>query len=50
MEWAGADEVVIQQLNRRQDTNIVMLGDASSGKVAADTHRKRRSLGGHCLG
>jgi len=33
MEWAGNDEVVIQQLNRRQDTNIVMLGDARSGKV-----------------
>ncbi len=33
MEWAGTDEVVIQQLNRRQDTNIVMLGDVHSGKV-----------------
>jgi len=33
MEWSGADEVVIQQLNRRQDTNIVMLGDARTGKV-----------------
>jgi dipeptidyl-peptidase 4 len=33
MEWAGTDEVVIQQLNRRQDTNIVMLGDVRSGKV-----------------
>jgi len=33
MEWAGANEVVIQQLNRRQDTNIVMLGDVSSGKT-----------------
>lgn len=33
MEWAGANEVVIQQLNRRQDTNIVMLGDARTGKV-----------------
>ncbi|HSK62529.1 MAG TPA: DPP IV N-terminal domain-containing protein, partial [Pyrinomonadaceae bacterium] len=33
MEWAGNDEVVIQQLNRRQDTNIVMLGDVRSGKV-----------------
>jgi len=33
MEWAGADEVVIQQLNRRQDTNIVMMGDVRSGKV-----------------
>src|SRR5215211_7057997 len=33
MEWASADEVVIQQLNRRQDTNIVMLGDVHTGKV-----------------
>ena len=33
MEWAGANEVVIQQLNRRQDTNIVMLGDVSNGKT-----------------
>ena len=33
MEWAGNDEVVIQQLNRRQDTNVVMLGDVRSGKV-----------------
>jgi dipeptidyl-peptidase-4 len=33
MEWASADEVVIQQLNRRQDTNVVMLGDVRSGKV-----------------
>ena len=33
MEWAGIEEVVIQQLNRRQDTNIVMLGDVRTGKV-----------------
>jgi dipeptidyl-peptidase 4 len=33
MEWASNDEVVIQQLNRRQDTNIVMFGEAQSGKV-----------------
>src|SRR5690349_3830928 len=33
MEWASNDEVVIQQLNRRQDTNILMFGEASSGKV-----------------
>jgi dipeptidyl-peptidase 4 len=34
MEWAaGSDELVIQQLNRRQDTNVVMLADASSGKA-----------------
>ena len=34
MEWASANEVVIQQLNRRQDTNILMMGDARSGKVS----------------
>ena len=34
MEWAAnSDEVVIQQLNRRQDTNTVMLGDIRTGKV-----------------
>ena len=34
MEWAAnSDELVIQQLNRRQDTNIVMIGDARTGKV-----------------
>src|ERR1051325_10289608 len=34
MEWAAnSNELVIQQLNRRQDTNIVMLGDARTGKV-----------------
>lgn len=34
MEWAAnSDEVVIQQLNRRQDTNTVMLGDVRNGKV-----------------
>jgi dipeptidyl-peptidase-4 len=34
MEWAASsDEVVIQQLNRLQNTNVVMLGDARSGKV-----------------
>ncbi|MBA3512866.1 MAG: S9 family peptidase [Pyrinomonadaceae bacterium] len=34
MEWAArSDEVVIQQLNRLQNTNIVMLGDIRSGKV-----------------
>ena len=34
MEWAaGSDEVVIQQLNRLQNTNIVMLGDIRTGKV-----------------
>ncbi|MEO8433820.1 MAG: S9 family peptidase [Pyrinomonadaceae bacterium] len=34
MEWAArSDEVVIQQVNRLQNTNIVMLGDIRSGKV-----------------
>ena len=34
MEWAAnSDEVVIQQLNRLQNTNALMLGDVKSGKV-----------------
>jgi dipeptidyl-peptidase 4 len=34
MEWAASSgEVVIQQLNRLQNTNLVMLGDAGSGKT-----------------
>jgi len=34
MGWAASsDEVVLQQLNRRQDTNIIMLGDARTGAV-----------------
>jgi dipeptidyl-peptidase 4 len=34
MEWAAnSAELVIQQLNRRQDTNTLMLGDARTGKV-----------------
>ena len=34
MEWAAnSDEVVIQQLNRLQNTNVVMLGDIRTGKV-----------------
>ncbi len=34
MEWAaGSDEVVLQHLNRRQDTLRVMLGDARTGRV-----------------
>ena len=34
MEWAaGSDEVAIQQLNRLQNTNTVMLGDVRTGKV-----------------
>ena len=34
MEWAASsEEVVIQQLNRLQNTNIVLLGDIRTGKV-----------------
>jgi dipeptidyl-peptidase-4 len=34
MDWAASsDEVVIQRLNRLQNTNEVMLGDARTGKV-----------------
>ncbi|HZN05785.1 MAG TPA: DPP IV N-terminal domain-containing protein [Pyrinomonadaceae bacterium] len=34
MQWAAnSEEVVIQQLNRRQDTNVVMIGDVRTGKV-----------------
>src|SRR6201991_401968 len=34
MEWAeNSSEVIIQQLNRLQNTNVVMLGDASTGRV-----------------
>ncbi|MFN2531227.1 MAG: S9 family peptidase [Pyrinomonadaceae bacterium] len=34
MEWAASsDEVIIQQLNRLQNRNVVMLGDVRTGKV-----------------
>ena len=34
MEWAAnSNEVIIQQLNRLQNTNVVMIGDSSTGKV-----------------
>ena len=34
MNWAGnSTEVLIQQVNRRQNTNQVLLGDATSGEV-----------------
>ncbi len=34
MEWAtSSDEIVLQQLNRRQSTLVVMLGDARTGGV-----------------
>src|ERR1043165_5750165 len=36
MEWAAnSDELIIQQLNRLQNTNIVMLGDAHTGRLRA---------------
>jgi dipeptidyl-peptidase-4 len=34
MEWAAnSDEIVLQQLNRRQNANAVLLGDARTGRV-----------------
>jgi dipeptidyl-peptidase-4 len=34
LDWAeSSDEVIIQQLNRLQNTNLVMLGDAKTGRV-----------------
>ena len=34
LEWAGdSDQLVLQHLNRRQNTNQVMLGDAATGQV-----------------
>ena len=34
MDWAGnSDEIVLQRLNRRQDTDDLLLGDARSGQV-----------------
>lgn len=34
MEWAASsNEVIIQQLNRLQNTNVVLMGDARTGKV-----------------
>ena len=34
MDWAaGSDEVILQRLNRLQNTNEIMLGDARTGKV-----------------
>jgi dipeptidyl-peptidase 4 len=34
MDWAaGSDEVILQQLNRLQNTNTVMLGEAATGRV-----------------
>ncbi|MSR06754.1 MAG: S9 family peptidase [Gemmatimonadetes bacterium] len=33
IEWAGPQELVIQRINRRQDTNLVLLADAATGSV-----------------
>ncbi len=33
MEWAGTKELVLQRINRRQDTDRVMLADAGTGAV-----------------
>lgn len=33
MEWAGARELVLQRMNRLQNTNRVMLADAATGAV-----------------
>ena len=33
MEWAGAGEVLIQHMNRRQNANDVLLADVASGAV-----------------
>jgi dipeptidyl-peptidase-4 len=33
MEWAGPDELMIQRINRRQDTDNVMLVNATSGEA-----------------
>jgi dipeptidyl-peptidase 4 len=33
MEWAGSRDVVLQRINRRQNTNQVMLADAATGAV-----------------
>ena len=47
MEWAASsDEVVLQHLNRLQNTLEVMLGDARTGQDAHRAHRARQRLGG----
>jgi dipeptidyl-peptidase-4 len=33
LEWAGPAELLIQRINRRQDTDLVLLADAASGAV-----------------
>ncbi len=33
MEWAGKDEVIIQQLNRKQNESMLFLANAASGKA-----------------
>ncbi|MBK8317021.1 MAG: DPP IV N-terminal domain-containing protein [Acidobacteria bacterium] len=45
MEWAaGSSEVIVQQLNRLQNTNVVMLGDVRTSKVKV-IMTERRHLG-----
>ncbi|MDT8435881.1 MAG: S9 family peptidase [Gemmatimonadota bacterium] len=35
MEWAGTSEaIVLQRMNRLQNTNMVMLGDVATGRIA----------------
>ena len=47
LEWAaGSTEVVLEHLNRAQNTIEVMLGDATSGQDPRGAHRARQRLGG----
>ena len=47
MDWAaGSDEVILQRLNRLQNTDEVMLGDARTGAGPDGAHRARLDLGG----
>ena len=38
MDWAGASELVLQHLNRLQNTDAVMLADAADGQESAHTY------------
>ena len=47
MEWSqDSKQVVFQQLNRLQNTNQVIRGDARTGSDPGALHRSRRRLGG----
>ena len=47
MEWAAnSSEVILQRLNRLQNTNEVLLGDARSGTGANRSDRAGQHLGG----